>query len=620
MTVQPDRKDELTDHLALHWKRAYDGRAHEVEFLYKLRDKAYRAVPNQKTRNFPWPNASNIVVPIIRMYTDTFVARTLNAVFNTRPLVTIQGYPAALRDALEAYVNLKCRQDWEVYELARGILNRGNKYGTSLTKVFWREEMVNVPQFMDDKVEALPAVKYSGPWADHIAFDDWFVYPLTANSVAQVEIFFHRLRYPEEVAYRMARPDENGEKKLDLTEEQVKAALKQPDDVKREQEQRETGVGDSDYREMHLIECHHRWKVGGSEYHCISTFEPVSKQVVDFKVSQYPPQIDLFHAYRPFPRDDVFQGESMYEILGQGQEEVSTIHNDRRNLSVMASAPLVLMKEGVRVPNASTPFYPGKVYRLEDMDDFRVEKIGGNYQEMMAEENQALALMDRVSGISAGMQAASQGGLGKGGVYNAQGTMAVMSEGNQRQDTNMKDFRESLGGIIKAMFALQARFDPQDPAIEQLPEEMRPLVMEAMRMTTPEQLARSIFEVNISDAAMNREVRKSSMMTMANALSQFAGQQQQLATVVANQQTHPALRQIASETITMQHGMMKAMLSAFDLHGIVDTLPNAQRALASGPNGSPQGAAPGPGGAGGPGAAPPPQGMAGPPAPAGPPR
>lgn len=580
--IKPDlsteQREELERYLSMHWRRAEDARSQETESFYKTWDRQYRAVPAQKQRNFPWPNASNFVVPIIRMYVDTFVARTLNVVFKTRPLVGVSGYPSEMREALEAYLNLKCRQDWNVYELARGILMRGNKYGTAVTKVFWREREVNSPVqvFSEDgsnKLESIPVMKYSGPWADHIAFDDWFLYPITANSVDEVEIMFHRLRYPEEVAH--AKREEWG-----LTGEEIEAALRYPSGAKRDQEQRAAGVDDGQYRELSIVECHFNWEVGGKTFRSIALYEPETKTLVDFQINSYPPQIELFHAYRPFPRDDVFPGESMCEILSQGQEEVSQIHNERRNLSVMTSAPIILKKEGARIPGqGNNVFYPGKVYTVEDMDDFSVQTIGGNYQDMIAEENHSLSLADRVSGISAGMQAASQGGQGKGGVYNTQGTMAVMAEGNQRQDTNIKDFRLCLGGVIKAMFALQREMDPQDPTIGQLPQKMQPLVMRAMEMSTPDQLARSVFEVRVSDAAMNAEARKANLMTMANTLSQFSQQQQQLAGIAINEQMNPVLRKIAMETITMQHGIASALLNEFDLHGMIDDIPDARRAI-----------------------------------------
>lgn len=609
--LSTDQRESVTDYLSLHWRRAEDARSQETEQFYKKWDQQYRAIPAKRERSFPWPNASNFVVPIIRMYVDTFVARTLNVVFKTRPLVAVSGYPAEVREALEEYLNLKCRQDWNVYELARGILMRGNKYGTALTKVFWRDRQVNSPMMMfaedgEQKLESVPMVKYSGPWADHIAFDDWFIYPITANTMEDVEIMFHRLRYPEEVARRMA--DEWG-----LDEDQLNAALKYPSDAKRQQEQRSAGLDDGEYREVSVIECHFEWEVQGTRFRCIAMYEPETKTLIDFQINSYPPHIELFHAYRPFPRDDVFPGESMCEILSQGQEEVSQIHNERRNLSVMTSAPLILKKEGARIPGqGNNVFYPGKVYTVEDMDDFDIRTIGGNYQDMIAEENHSLSLADRVSGISAGMQAASQGNMGKGGVYNTQGTMAVMAEGNQRQDTNIKDFRLCLGGIIKAMFALQREMDPQDPAIMQLPEKMRPLVMQAMEISTPDQIARSVFEVQVSDAAMNSEARKANLMTMANTLSQFSQQQQQLASIAINNSMNPVLRKIAFDTLSMQHGIARALLNEFDLHGMIDDIPDAKRAIAesqsqAGPGGGPaQGQPPGAGGMG-PAGGPPPQ-------------
>lgn len=609
-----EKKAEITNYLKTMWDRAEKARSQEVNHFYKMWDRAYRAVPNQKTRNFPWPNASNIVVPIIRMYTDTFIARTLNVVFNTRPLVAVSGYPSDVRAAWEEYLDLKCRQDWNMYEFARGSLVRGNKYGTNMAKVFWKEDEVQIPMqtFEDEgdtKVEAIPATRYSGPWADYVSFDDWFLYPITVNRLEDAEVIFHRIRYTEETAAAV-----NSEREWGLTQEEIQNALRFPSDAKRTQEQSDAGVSDSDYREMQVVECHFDWDVQDSTFRCIAEFEPVNAKLLSFGLSQYPPQVPLFYDYRPFPRDDVFPGESMCQILGQGQEEVSSIHNERRNLSVMASAPLVLTKEGARIPGAGTAFfYPGKNYVLEDMDDFRVEVIGGNYQDMIAEENHTLSLMDRVSGISAGMQAASQGGQGKGGVYNTQGTMAVMAEGNQRQDTNIKDFRLYLGNVIKAMVALQREMNPDDPTIAQLAPEMQPLVRRAMEMSTPEMLSRSVFEVRVSDAAMNKEARKANLMTMANTLNQFAQAQQQLLPLAIDQTANPILKQFAGETLKMQHGLAKALFDEFGLHGMIDDIPNAPRILQSsaGPSGgAPQGQPPIPGGMGSPNQAGPVGGMA----------
>lgn len=590
--LSKENREALESYLTLHWKRAVEARSQDVEHLYKRFDKQYRAEPAQKERTFPWPKASNIVVPVIRMYLDTFVDRCLNMVFQTRPLVAVQGYPSELRAAGEEYLNLKCRQDWKIRQFAKGWMQRGGKYGTGMAKVFWKEEKVDQPvQLFDGEdgaknLESIPMTTYSGPWVDHIAYDDWFVYPITANEISEVEILFHRLRYPEEVAIRKAV-------EFDMTPEEVATALNRGDGAKRDQERRDAGLEDGQYRELHLIECHFNWEYKDRVFRAIALFEPVNEKIVDFQLNQIHPSIQLFHAYRPYPRDDVFPGESMCQILGPVQEEVSQIHNDRRNLSTMASAPIILKKEGVRVPGTqNATFYPGKVYNVEDMDDFRIEKIGGQYQEMLAEENQALALADRVSGISAGMQASSQGQQGKGGVYNARGTMAMLSEGNQRHDTNISDFRLALGEVIKAMFALQCEMDPNDPAIMQLPADMQDKARQFIEMSKPEQLKRAVFEVRVSDAAMNKEARKANLMTMANTLSQFAQQQNQIAQAAINPTLNPALKNIAMETLAMQHGMARALVQEFELQGLMDNIPDAIRAIQSAQQPQPGGMGP----------------------------
>src|SRR6516162_8525981 len=48
---------------------------------------AYDAKPAEDSRQFPFQNASNLIVPIIAIHTDTLHAQLMAAVFRTPPLV-----------------------------------------------------------------------------------------------------------------------------------------------------------------------------------------------------------------------------------------------------------------------------------------------------------------------------------------------------------------------------------------------------------------------------------------------------------------------------------------------------------------------------------------------------
>ena len=103
----PEKQEELQKYLLEHWRRAEQVRAGQVMDDYVRWDKNYNGVPREKTRNTPWPRSSNIVVKLIRIFVDTFVARSLNIIFATRPLYTVSGFDRELKDALENYLNRK---------------------------------------------------------------------------------------------------------------------------------------------------------------------------------------------------------------------------------------------------------------------------------------------------------------------------------------------------------------------------------------------------------------------------------------------------------------------------------------------------------------------------------
>ena len=78
-------EDKLKAHLKMRILALEDGlrELHETKIV-KWR-KAYEATPREKTREFPFYNASNLVVPIIATFSDTLLARVMSAVLKTRP-------------------------------------------------------------------------------------------------------------------------------------------------------------------------------------------------------------------------------------------------------------------------------------------------------------------------------------------------------------------------------------------------------------------------------------------------------------------------------------------------------------------------------------------------------
>src|SRR5580765_5953155 len=132
------------------------------------------------------------------------------------------------------------------------------------------------------------------------------------------------------------------------------------------------------------------------------------------------------------------------------QEEVTAIHNDRRNNSVLANSPQIKLVDSAVLPNASaTSWYPGKIWKVASKDDFSTEVIGRALDPMLDQEGWDFQLADRLIGSNPVQMGSAEGMSGKRGIYNTGGTMAILSESNDRQGESIRRYRNALGQVCK---------------------------------------------------------------------------------------------------------------------------------------------------------------------------
>lgn len=581
-TLSEDKRSGLQEYLFTQWGRAKEGRTSQVDDQYKKWSDAYTGTPAEEVRTVPFYKASNFVVKLIRIYLDTFVARTLNIMFATKPLYIVDGLDKKYKDDFELYLNRKALYDWQHYRVGRDLCFRGNKNGTVIFKIPYVEKSTIdvMPGEGENSFTEEEVTYYRGPEALPIPFEDFYVYPITINRLQDAEIKFHRTRYTKEAAERNVASSE-----WHLPEDKdLETYLHKPTDIKRESTATAAGVTDSYTTELHIIEAYLEYPVmedGIKYYDCIVLFEETTGDIFDLYFNPYPRNLSIFIDYRPFPREDFFYGESLCQILGQSQEEASRIHNERRDNSTIASSVVFKRRNGSLLPNPSTNWYPGKVWDLDDMDDLEVMTVGRNYEDMIVQEDYTFNYADRLSGIGEVMQGAASGGMNKRGIYNTSGTLAVMAEGNQRQDTNIRDVREAMSGIALTSTRLQAAFDPADPLIDTLPESARKGVRDALSFIASDAAKYLRLEVKSSHAGANSEIKKQNLTTVQQFLSQHAALIQQMGMQLLNKDIAPGLRMMMNDIVHMQTEMTKNLLKAYDEMDLIDDLPNLPAAIES---------------------------------------
>src|SRR5439155_11816994 len=150
-------EDKLKAHLKMRILALEDGlrELHETKIV-KWR-KAYEATPREKTREFPFYNASNLVVPIIATFSDTLLARVMSAVLKTRPVWVAKIFGShkdiddTVRTALEEfmeYVGIE-PTELDLYRVYHEWFGEGIKYGTSVLKcpheIRYKDELMSEP-------------------------------------------------------------------------------------------------------------------------------------------------------------------------------------------------------------------------------------------------------------------------------------------------------------------------------------------------------------------------------------------------------------------------------------------------------------------------------------------
>lgn len=572
--LSDDRRKELGMYLQEQWRRAKSGRMEQVDSRYASWQKAYSGVPLEEIRTVPFYKSSNFVVKLIRMFLDTFQARTLNIIFATRPLFICEGLPSDIKEAWELYLNRKAINEWGFYNLTKQLCTQGNKNGTAVIKTPWVEHKSFSMSTTDGQTtREEQIIDYAGPEAQIIPFDDFYIYPVTATELCKAEILFHRLRYVEEKAQRKL---DSGDWQLPA-DQSIEGWLRQPKDIKRGEEQADAGIVDPYLRELDAIECHLKWALtndSSKQYNVVALLHPESGTLLDLYYNPYPQNLSIFNDYRPFPRDDIFYGESMCELLGQSQEEASRIHNERRDNATIASSVCFKRRNGSLIPNPSTSWYPGKVWDLEDMTDLETFEVGRNYESMIPQEEFTFTLAEKLSGIGELMQGASQGSLGKRGVYNTGGTLGVLAEGNQRQDTNIKDVRCVLSATGRICSRLQASYGSEDPFIDTLPAFAQAGVRAALQIFNSDKYRYITMEVKSSTPGSNSEVRKANLMMLAQSLGQYGQTAVEASVQLANQQLNPVIAQTLIEFINMQRWMAKKLLKELDEWDAEEVLPD----------------------------------------------
>jgi hypothetical protein len=527
----------------------------------------YESRPLERNRQFPFENASNLVVPIIGIHCDTLHARIMASLWKTKPLFYTKLYGMydkdmdPVRQAWEDYLVYEATEPEELnlYETESEWVSEIVRYGTSTLKVVnsQRYEDYFQPAGDSNGGNFFRRTIYDGPCPQKLAYQD-FLIPENIPHWQQADIKIHiaRLTY-----YDLMQRKQYGV----YDEAAFNAIVSQPDRtspdyvVKQRQEDADARTSSQGYREWDIHECWFSWKSANGDftpkvivwYHFKSN--TLMRAVYDF----YPDQ--PFVMGRLLYRDDSIRGYGLCETLGQFQEELSVIHNQRRDNQTVANTkvwrvdPNSKLHEGYKVyPGAMLPADQGEI---EPLTQGEVSQLS------IEEERLSIDLAERRSGVSPPMQGMGAGSAqGKRGVYSAAGTLSLLQEGNRRTDSTIADIRYAharLGQILSRQYAFLG-LDSKKLAFFGTQAE---LIREAAGYVKSGKLG---LTVNASSASVNKEIEKQNDLMLTQIINKHYQSIGQLIQSIQSVQSSPAIKDYFQHVIDASNKLMRGILRNFD--------------------------------------------------------
>lgn len=561
--------------------------------------KAYEAVPAESVREFPWHNASNLVVPIVAIHSDTLLARVMSAVIKTKPLWIARVLGDALagqedvKSALEeygSYVGLE-PDELDLYRVYHEWFGEAIRYGTSVVKSPWLKQIEDtyVPAGdLSGRYEWLRKTLYEGPRPEKIQFNRFGI-PPSAKTIESADFKYHR------VPLSRADLEERGYRGI-YDPGAVATVLKFPDRQSPETVQRENEsdagvhtIAGYGFAEWDVYECYFRYRVDKSHFcRVIASYHEPSNTVLRAYYHYYPSEI--FVAARLFYRDDMFHGYGFCETLGMLQEEVSEIHNQRRdnmtisNMKFFRANPDSKLHKGYRI-------YPGAMLPAEE-GELEAMQMGAPVQGEIDSEQLTLQLAQNRSGVTSPMQGAGAGQNAKRGIYTAMGTLSVLQEGNTRTDLNITDIRYAhtkLGRLLYKQYAFLGKDSEFNQARLKSFGKMGELVKQALEAFAEGKIALPVYA---STSSTNLEVEKQNDIMLSGVLTRHYQMVTQMLGQASSAFVQPEIKTYLNDAVKAANLLMKSIMRHFGYDEVDNYVPEAQASTQQQPPPSPQGQQP----------------------------
>ena len=436
----------------------------------------YHATPAETNATWPWPGASNLVIPIAGTFSDELLSRVMGSIYQNDPLFvakllgdfgTDDSGGQSQADALEFFLQDFSYEpdELDLYRVEETGFASAIRYGTGIFKFPW--EYIVEQQYIyigggttegaKATYEPKDYVRRDGPHPESVPLQDWMVDPKFPN-LASADFKVHTIPYNYyQLMALKAHPEIYDPEVIDKI-------AGNPDPISEVQQQIENSREAIPYDEnnmgknFYLCECWFSYYKDGKTYRFLAHYHDQSELVTGIIFNPYPENMEPFEDAKLAYDDNEYYGYGFCEMSEAFQREISTTHNWRINNRHFATTGVGRVNKNSKLASI-VELFPGV---LIPADEGEVEALNFGQFAMSAgveDEQWEMQLATARLGVDPAVGGAGGGIVNsKRGVYSAQGTSVTMQQSNNRNNLRSSDMKSCHVRIGKKLLMLYSHF------------------------------------------------------------------------------------------------------------------------------------------------------------------
>lgn len=264
-----------------------------------------------------------------------------------------------------------------------------------------------------------------------------------------------------------------------------------------------------------------------------------------------------FHVVKHFPVPNRWAAIGLVEQVEQFQEEVTTFHRQRIDNATIVNMRMYIAKKMSGI-SENEPIYPGKIFRVDDMNDFQPIQSAEIYNSAYQMESQSIMYVQQRTGVNELTLGMPQ--VGTPGT--ASSDLARVQEGKKKFDYVYRHVRNFADSIVTDCLYNIAQFGVSDVDIfSNLPNGT--MVQDFLKL--PLSYLKHVVDMYVAGQNHNKILDRSSWTQLSGILTQYWTNMIQIA---QNGQRPELVTKFSETAIISGTNAMRQILESFDTRNI----------------------------------------------------